>query len=410
MVALLLPLGDSRNSVQMLADDLFNAAQLALFDAGQTNIILSIHDTKGTPEGARHAALAGLAHHADIFIGPLFSSSVQAVAPVLRGRRQVALAFSNDSTVAAHNIWLLGFLPEQHITRVVSETIAQGLTRFGALAPEGPQGAMLLHHLQNQVTRFGGTMIQTETYPPDAKGMFEPVRQMARFDQRKAAYAVEMERLTLEAKELAPPDTPKEELFSVLRDIAPELVSEYEIVKRSETFGEMPYDVVFMPEGGLALRNLVPLLPYFDIDPRMVKFIGTGLWDDPSLSREPPLHGGWYAAPAPELRGSYARRFEQMFARPAPRLSSIAYDAISLTARLAKISPDDPFAIPLLTDPNGFVGIDGILRLTPNGLNERGLAVQEITATGARTLSTAPASFVEYDRRLRAALALAVTR
>ena len=68
-----------------------------------------------------------------------------------------------------------------------------------------------------------------------------------------------------------------EAVFKLLGDDAPELVSAYEALALVETLGDIPYDAVFMPEGGLALRNLAPLLPYFDIDPRRVKFIGTGL-------------------------------------------------------------------------------------------------------------------------------------
>src|SRR3546814_10014754 len=59
-----------------------------------------------------------------------------------------------------------------------------------------------------------------------------------------------------------------------------------------------PVDALLIPEGGSRLRALAPLLPFFDIDPRAVKFIGTGLWDDASLGSEPALLGGWYAGPA----------------------------------------------------------------------------------------------------------------
>ena len=68
-----------------------------------------------------------------------------------------------------------------------------------------------------------------------------------------------------------------------------------------------------------------------------------------------------------------------------------------------------PFRPETLTDPNGFAGIDGILRLTPNGLAERGLAVHEIRRKKTILVSPAPASFVERDRRMQAALALAAT-
>jgi hypothetical protein len=249
--------------------------------------------------------------------------------------------------------------------------------------------------------------------------MFDPVRRLARFDDRKAAHEAEMARLTQEARALLPrrtdpetgleialPEEP-EAVFKLLGDDAPELVSAYEALSLVETLGDIPYDAVFMPEGGLALRNLAPLLPYFDIDPRRVKFIGTGLWDDPTLSQEPPLHGGWYAAAPSQNWSSFAARYEKAYDTTPPRLASMAYDAVSLAARLAAFANDAPFKTDLLTDPNGFSGIDGIFRLKSGGLNERGLTVQEVTRRQSREISQPPASFVDHDRRMQAALTLA---
>jgi hypothetical protein len=85
----------------------------------------------------------------------------------------------------------------------------------------------------------------------------------------------------------------------------------------------------------------------------------------------------------------------------------MAYDAVSLAARLAAFANDAPFKTDLLTDPNGFSGIDGIFRLKSGGLNERGLTVQEVTRRQSREISQPPASFVDHDRRMQAALTLA---
>jgi hypothetical protein len=419
VVGLLLPLGDTRDPIRSLAGHLYNGAQMALFDANAENLIISLHDTKGTPLGALEAAKAAIAANADIIIGPLFGSSVTAIQPVLAGRNVPGFAFSNDASTATDGLWLLGFLPEQNIDRIVSEAIAQGLTRFGALVPEGIFGERIGASFAASVDRFGGTIVQSEAYPPDAKGMFDPVRRLARFDDRKAAHEAEMARLTQEARALLPrrtdpetgleialPEEP-EAVFKLLGDDAPELVSAYEALSLVETLGDIPYDAVFMPEGGLALRNLAPLLPYFDIDPRRVKFIGTGLWDDPTLSQEPPLHGGWYAAAPSQNWSSFAARYEKAYDTTPPRLASMAYDAVSLAARLAAFANDAPFKTDLLTDPNGFSGIDGIFRLKPGGLNERGLTVQEVTRRQSRQISQPPASFVDHDRRMQAALTLA---
>ena len=422
VVSLLLPMSDERDAIRALAGNLYKAAQLALFDTHlrrQDGFVLRLHDTKGTPQGAQEATKAALAAQSDILVGPLFADSVKAVAPLLSGRKAKALAFSNDSRVAAPGLWLLGFLPEQNIDRIVSEAVAQGLTRFGALLPEGPYGARIGSQFDDAVRRFGGTVVQVETYPANAKDMFDPVKNLAQFERRKAAHMAEMARLKQDAISLLPPETmaalPRDEadgpdadaLFRSLAEIAPELVSAYEALKLTETLGDIPYDAVFMPEGGLALRNLAPLLPYFDIDPKRVKFIGTALWDDPTLAQEPPLHGGWFAAPDGGNWDGFAARFERVYRSPPPRLASMAYDAVALAGRLAAMDTDQPFSEALLINANGFAGLDGIVRLRPGGLNERGLAVREITRRTPRTVSEAPASFVDHDRRVQASLALA---
>lgn len=408
-ITLLLPMSSADENVRALANTLLQAAQLALFDVARPELLLRVQDTSGTPVGAQTAARAALAAGTDLIIGPLFATSVQAIAPVLAGSRVPALAFSNDRSVASRNIWLLGFIPEDNIDRAIAQTIGQGLTRFGALLPEGAYGERLGRTLDERITRYGGELVQVEVYPPDAPGMFEPVKRLAQYETRRAAHGAEMARLEAEATLLAPPDTASDKLFDSIRDIAPELVSNYETLKRVETLGEIPYDAVFMPEGGLALRNLAPLLPYFDVDPRRVKFVGTGLWDDPELGQEPPLHGGWYAAPDAGLWRKFSDHYADKFQTRPARLASIAYDAVALAARLAAVHATAPFRPQTLTDPNGFAGIDGILRLTPNGLAERGLAVHEIQRKKTVLISPAPASFVERDRRMQAALALAAT-
>jgi branched-chain amino acid transport system substrate-binding protein len=408
-ITLLLPMNSADENVRALATTLLQAAQLALFDVARPEILLRVQDTAGTPTGAQIAARTALAAGTDLIIGPLFATSVQAVTPVLAGTNVPALAFSNDRSVASKNIWLLGFIPEDNMERAIAQTIGQGLTRFGALLPEGAYGERLGRTLNERITRYGGELVQVEIYPPDAPGMFEPVKRLAQYETRRAAHGAEMARLEEEATLLAPPGTAPEKLFDAIRDIAPELVSNYEALKRVETLGEIPYDAVFMPEGGLALRNLAPLLPYFDVDPRRVKFVGTGLWDDPELGQEPPLHGGWYAAPEAGLWRKFSDHYVDKFQTQPARLASIAYDAVALAARLSAVHRNAPFRPQTLTDPNGFAGIDGILRLTPDGLAERGLAVHEIRRKKTVLISPAPTSFVERDRRMQAALALAAT-
>ena len=127
----------------------------------------------------------------------------------------------------------------------------------------------------------------------------------------------------------------------------------------------------------------------------LVRFLGLAGWEDPRLSREPALVGAWFAAPPPDARADFLRRFRNTYSREAPRVATIAYDAVALAAVLAT---GGDFSARAIASPSGFDGLDGLFRLLPDGGIERGLAVIEIQRNGTRVISPAPKSFDELVR------------
>jgi ABC-type branched-subunit amino acid transport system substrate-binding protein len=123
-----------------------------------------------------------------------------------------------------------------------------------------------------------------------------------------------------------------------------------------------------------------------------VKLLGTGLWDEPDLGREPTLVGGWFAAPPPEARAEFEKRFQALYKHRPPRLATLGYDAGALAAILAHSEGAD-FSPATIANPSGYAGMDGIFRFLPSGLVQRGLAVLEVQKTGTATVSPAPETF-----------------
>ncbi|MGH6980975.1 MAG: penicillin-binding protein activator, partial [Stellaceae bacterium] len=139
---------------------------------------------------------------------------------------------------------------------------------------------------------------------------------------------------------------------------------------------------------------LAPYLAYYKIDTDKIHLLGTGLWDDATLGTEASLLHGWYAAPDPQGRASFVRRFTDAEGHAPPRLATLAYDATALAAVLAKNPAGPDYSASSLTNPSGFVGLDGVFRLNQDGLVERGLAVLEVDRGGPRVIDPAPQSFV----------------
>jgi len=152
-------------------------------------------------------------------------------------------------------------------------------------------------------------------------------------------------------------------------------------------------DAILIAQGGGVLRAIAPSLAFNGLDTTKVKLLGTGLWDDPAITKEQSLEGGWFAAPEPDADGAFTDKYKSIYGAAPPQLASLAYDAISLVALLAKGQPYHRFTPAALMDPNGFAGVDGIFRFNTDGTSERGLAILEVEADGFHVVNPAPKTF-----------------
>ncbi|GGY37497.1 penicillin-binding protein activator [Parvularcula lutaonensis] len=401
-VALLLPFGDSSENIQDLADAMLKAAQMVAFESGNDSFLLIPEDTKGTPAGARAAARNAINGGADIILGPLLASSVQAVSQEARRRDIPVIAFSTDRRVAGNGTYLLSFPPEPEIERVTSYALSQGYARFGLLAPLNEYGARVADAFHEEIYEGGGTLVHEERYERNADAMREPARRLAQY----AAPAFVPQYVTPRG----PRPEQQEDRYGALPGSQPEQqydqygplpgtqepegpLNRADVPSESYDPIEDGFQAVLLPEFGRLLRALAPLLPYNDVDVRQIKLLGVSAWNNPGLIGEPALAGGWFAAPDPERSKGFTARYRAAYGENPPRLASLAYDATLIAARLAESGAPNPYSQAMLTNPNGFIGADGLFRLTEEGVVERGLAVLEITRNGVRVIDPAPLSF-----------------
>jgi hypothetical protein len=157
--------------------------------------------------------------------------------------------------------------------------------------------------------------------------------------------------------------------------------------------GGLPFDALLLPAGGDQLKQVAVQLKNAGIDSTKTHFLGSGLWDDPSIASDADLIGGWFAASPPDVRHDFDRRYQGAYGHPAPRLASLAFDAAALAAVLAKTDGPDPYSAQAIQNPSGFTGVDGLFRFGTDGLVQRGLAVLEVDPGGDKIVSPAPQSF-----------------
>jgi len=335
-VALLLPLSASGNA-GVAAQSMRNAAELALAEFQNPNIQLLVKDDAGSAQGAQQGAQQAIDEGAEIILGPLFGLSVPATAAVARQRGISVIAFSTDSSVAGRGVYLLSFLPESDINRIVDYSAGTGKRSFAALLPENAYGNVVEVAFKQAVARRGGRVMAFEKYSGDPT-----------------------------------------QLQTAARNIAQALPTT---------------DALLLADDGDVVVGVAQALTANGANLKRLQMLGTGLWDSPRVSADPNLQGGFYAAPDPAGFRAFAGRYKAKFGSDPVRTSTLAYDAVALVAALARTQGAQRFSQDVLTNTSGFAGVDGLFRFRGDGTNERGLAVMKVTAGGAQPVVGSPKSF-----------------
>src|ERR1700730_659579 len=252
-VGLILPLSAAGNA-GVAAQSMKNAAEMALAEFQNPNIQLLIKDDGGSPQGASQGTQQALAEGAEIVLGPLFAQSVPATAQLTRARGTSVIAFSTDSSVAGRGVYLLSFLPESDVNRIVDYSAGTGKRSFAALVPDNAYGNVVEAAFKQAVGRKGGRVIAFEKYGADRA---TPARTVGHSPAQAGAV--------------------------VLADDGDSVVATADALTAA----------------GSNLRN-IPLL-------------GAGLGDNPRVYASPARQGGLYAAPGPARFRSFAGRYRTKF-------------------------------------------------------------------------------------------------
>jgi hypothetical protein len=137
---------------------------------------------------------------------------------------------------------------------------------------------------------------------------------------------------------------------------------------------------LLIPERGNKLLSVAPLLVVNGVDPVHTRFLGTSLWDDSSIWREPALYGALFATTDPDNLTTFRDTYKRIYGRTPTDLAAAAYDAAALAITLAR---EENIKHGGVTDPEGYMGVNGLFRYRLDGTSQRGLAVKEIRSSGA---------------------------
>jgi outer membrane PBP1 activator LpoA protein len=328
-VALLVPLSGENAAV---GRSIANATTMALLDTSAENLRITTYDTA---TGAATAAASAIRDGNKLILGPLLREDVSSVLSRARPADVPLITFSNDTSVAAPDVFVMGHVPEQSVTRTVAYASQQGSRRFAALVPDGDYGRRTGEALSRAVAGVGGTLAGVESY-----------------DRSNTSIVSAAERLKAAGG----------------------------------------YDAVLIAEGPrLAAMAAAALRD----GGTQVYLLGTELWSgEAAVASSAALRGAVFSAVSDNRFRQFASSYETRFGEQPFRLATLGYDAVLLTLRIARDwQPGRNFPAGRMLAEDGFLGLDGPFRFRSNGVGERAMEVREVGNGSVSVVDSAPTRF-----------------
>jgi len=328
-VALLVPLSGENAAV---GRSIANAATMALLDTNADNLRITTYDT-GTDAGS--AAANAIRDGNKLILGPLVREDVQPVLARARPAGVPLVTFSNDTSIAAPDVFVMGHSPEQSITRTVAYASQQGARRFAALMPNGDYGTRASAAYSQAVAGVGGTLVATE-----------------RYDRGNTSIVSAAERLKARGN----------------------------------------IDAVLIAEGSRLSTMAATTLK---AGGTQVFLLGTDLWSGESaLANSTPMRGAWFSAVSDARYRQFVTSYQSRFGEEPYRIATLGYDSVLLALRIARDwRPGTNFPAGRMLAADGFLGLDGPFRFRDNGIGERAMEVRQIGNGAITVVDPAPTRF-----------------
>jgi len=375
-VALFLPFSGKNKD---LGFSLFNTATISLFYNDSNGLIdLVLFDSKDNPKDSEKVFKEIIDKKIKIVIGPIFSSSVEAIEKLALQNNITVISLSNNQnlinkTNKEGGIFISGILPETQIEKIVNYSISQGKLNFAIIAPSNQYGKTITELFKRFVRAKQANFITSEFYDNSFKDLDRVV-------ERTINAFVIPENLKKN----------KNDKNIVIND-----------------YDRIYPQVILIPESGKTASKIIASIKKQNTQERPYQILGTSQWDDKSVY-DSNLIDTWFPAPENEKFSNLENFYYKKFDKFPPRIASIAYDMVALIAEIANQKQGQTPAFKDFVEfkngnINGYQGVDGTFRFLPNGLVQRNLSILKISVTNQagnwfETIEKGNDSFIDYKK------------
>ncbi|MDC3178453.1 hypothetical protein OBA41_03945, partial [Pelagibacteraceae bacterium] len=232
----------------------------------------------------------------------------------------------------------LNFFPKNELAQLM--LYLNENAKVALLYPENEYGYLINSFIDETIFESRAVLVNRSSYRDDLSNVRDAIKELGKYELRKYELNRQKQILSLKSDEKSKQRLKKLERFKTTKD----------------------YDFthVLIADYSLNLLQVAPLLPYYDIDPKIVQFMGTGVIDDKTFFYEPSLQGAIFPGVPEERRINLINNYKKIYDDEFLRVSTLPYDLIGLINFIYNNEYNFDEVIKLLNNPNKkFDGIDG---------------------------------------------------
>ena len=352
----------SKKDSDEIVNQFINVIELAVYQKKISNISFSIKIYENKNE--LNDFLTNQNLDGKVFIGPLNSKDSE-ILHQFCSKGAIFFSFSSTSTLAKNCVFLINFFPENELKTIFN--FFPNNSKVALLYPENEYGFGINSIIDIVADQSNSILVNRASYKTDLTNASEAIKELGRYELRK--YELNRQKQILANKK------DKESKRRLIK------------LEKFQTTKDLDFTHIIIADYGLRLLQVAPLLPYYDIDPNVVRFVGTGAWDDEVFYDEPSLSGSIYPGIEISRRQQLNEDYLNLYEERLLRISTLPYDLVGLLDYLINNDHTTLTLYKTLQNTNiRFAGLDGNFYFSNNRI-ERDLQVLQIKDGKADVIS-----------------------
>ena len=321
-----------------------NSFELSIYMKEKNNTVLNINRYLDLRD--LENILSIKAKPGKIFIGTLGSEATRVVKKYCN-KGILFFSFTADKSLADECVYLINFFPEDDLLALFNYFPKD--SKIALLYPENYYGYNINKIIDTIASKSKSLIINRASYKEDLTNARESIKELGKYELRK--YELERQKKILKNK--------KDEIS----------IKALKKIQKFETAGNVDFTHLILPDYSIRLLEIAPLLPFYDVDPNKVQFVGTGVWDDKVFFDEPSLQGAIFSGIEEIKRKDFFYDYEYIYKERPIRTATIPYDLMGIISYIVDQKMTLKSAFKFLDSGNiKFDGIDGKFFFVKNSI------------------------------------------